>query len=378
MVFAAAPEYRRLPHPRPLAEALRGGGARCRRDPAARTRRAARRRDLGHPHARAGARGRDGGRAVGDAHPPRRPSPAGWLPALLAGRAAPAHRRRAAGCGGADGRVATAACEQGRGELNGTRQLLGLPALERVHGGHQRAVVPGATFPQLDTRGAWSPRHERGRAAAVGAADRRRRAAAGRRTARAGRAVDVAGPLAPPSARDAGRARAEPVRVLATWNRRPPTRAARSPATRVLVEWVSYARTMPRCDVVVCHGGHGTVVRALASGAAVVAVPAAGDMNENAARIDWAGVGVRVPRMFCGPRPVRLAVGAGPRRARIAGACPRSGEVGSRERRRCARRRSRGVLRRFASGVSRDQRAAFTVPVVRTVATLPAASRATA
>jgi UDP:flavonoid glycosyltransferase YjiC (YdhE family) len=65
---------------------------------------------------------------------------------------------------------------------------------------------------------------------------------------------------------------------------------------------------MPRCDVVVCHGGHGTVVRALSSGCVVVAVPAAGDMNENAARIDWAGVGVRLPRRFAGARPVRLAV----------------------------------------------------------------------
>jgi UDP:flavonoid glycosyltransferase YjiC (YdhE family) len=71
---------------------------------------------------------------------------------------------------------------------------------------------------------------------------------------------------------------------------------------------MSYAQTMPEAAVVVCHGGHGTVVRALSSGAAVVACPAAGDMNENAARIDWAGVGVRVPRRLVGPRGVRLAV----------------------------------------------------------------------
>ena len=80
------------------------------------------------------------------------------------------------------------------------------------------------------------------------------------------------------------------------------------PANARLVDWVSYARTMPRCDVVVCHGGHGTLARALASGCAVVVVPAAGDMNESAARIDWAGVGVRVPRRLCAPGPVRLAV----------------------------------------------------------------------
>ena len=35
----------------------------------------------------------------------------------------------------------------------------------------------------------------------------------------------------------------------------------------------SYARTMPRCDVVVCHGGHGTLARALAAGCVVVVVP---------------------------------------------------------------------------------------------------------
>jgi UDP:flavonoid glycosyltransferase YjiC (YdhE family) len=31
-------------------------------------------------------------------------------------------------------------------------------------------------------------------------------------------------------------------------------------------------------------------------------------MNENAARLDWAGAGVRVPRRFLSPRALRLAV----------------------------------------------------------------------
>jgi UDP:flavonoid glycosyltransferase YjiC (YdhE family) len=65
---------------------------------------------------------------------------------------------------------------------------------------------------------------------------------------------------------------------------------------------------MPLCDVVVSHVGHGTLVRALASGCAVVACPAVGDMNENAARVSWAGAGVRVPQRFISPRPLRLAV----------------------------------------------------------------------
>jgi UDP:flavonoid glycosyltransferase YjiC (YdhE family) len=99
-----------------------------------------------------------------------------------------------------------------------------------------------------------------------------------------------------------------PVRVLATWNRRLPSHPLSVPENARLVEWVSYSRTMPHCDVVVCHAGHGTLVRALASGCAVVAAPAAGDMNENAARLDWSGAGVRVPRRFVSPRPLRLAV----------------------------------------------------------------------
>ncbi len=99
-----------------------------------------------------------------------------------------------------------------------------------------------------------------------------------------------------------------PVRVLATWNRRPPPHPLPVPANATVIDWVSYSRTMPRCDVVVCHAGHGTMVRALASGCAVVACPAVGDMNENAARLDWAGAGVRVPRRFVSPRSIRLAV----------------------------------------------------------------------
>jgi UDP:flavonoid glycosyltransferase YjiC (YdhE family) len=98
------------------------------------------------------------------------------------------------------------------------------------------------------------------------------------------------------------------VRVLATWNRRLPSQPLPVPANAHVVDWVSYARTMPLCDVVVCHAGHGTLVRALSSGCAVVACPAVGDMSENAARLAWSGAGVRVPRRFTSPRVLRLAV----------------------------------------------------------------------
>jgi UDP:flavonoid glycosyltransferase YjiC (YdhE family) len=75
-----------------------------------------------------------------------------------------------------------------------------------------------------------------------------------------------------------------------------------------VVEWLSYADAMRQADAVVCHAGHGTLARALASGAPVIACPVAGDMAENGARVAWAGAGVSLPRRLIGPRGVRLAV----------------------------------------------------------------------
>jgi UDP:flavonoid glycosyltransferase YjiC (YdhE family) len=100
----------------------------------------------------------------------------------------------------------------------------------------------------------------------------------------------------------------EPVRVLATTNRREPTSPLPVPPNARLVDWVSYAQTMPLCDAVILHAGHGTMVRALACGVPVLACPAAGDMNENAARVSWAGAGVALPRRLITPRGVRLAL----------------------------------------------------------------------
>jgi UDP:flavonoid glycosyltransferase YjiC (YdhE family) len=100
----------------------------------------------------------------------------------------------------------------------------------------------------------------------------------------------------------------EPVRVIATWNGREPAPAIPVPRNAVLVPWLSYSQTMPECDLVVCHGGHGTLMRAFACGCPVVVCPAGGDMAENAARVDRAGLGVRLPRRFGTPRGMRLAV----------------------------------------------------------------------
>lgn len=196
----------------------------------------------------------------------------------------------------------------GQRELNETRAQLGLAPVERVHGGLSDRLCLVATYPQLEYPRDWPPH------------------------------THVVGPLlwepptedvepppgeeplvlvAPSTAQDRDHRllRAAlaglgdlPIRVLATWNRRPLPEPVPVPANTRLVEWVSYSRTMPRCALVLCHVGHGTMVRALASGAAVVACPVAGDMGENAARLDWAGAGVRLPWRFTTPLGVRLAV----------------------------------------------------------------------
>jgi len=198
--------------------------------------------------------------------------------------------------------------ESGRLALNHTRAQLGLPPLSRVHGGTSRELALVATFPQLEYPRPW-PSH-----------------------------VHVVGPLmweppteevslpsgdaplvlvAPSTSQDpdhrllhaALRGLADaPVRVLATYNRRLPSRPLPVPDNASVVDWVSYTRTLPHCDAIVCHAGHGTLVRALSCGVPIVACPVAGDMNENAARVAWAGAGVRLPRRFISPRPLRHAV----------------------------------------------------------------------
>jgi UDP:flavonoid glycosyltransferase YjiC (YdhE family) len=207
--------------------------------------------------------------------------------------------------------------ELGRTELNETRARLGLPALDRVHGGISEALSLVATFPQLEY-----PRHRPPATHIVGPLLWEPPADAV--ALPPGEAPLVL--LAPSTSQDAEHRllRAAlagladlPVRVLASTNRRRPEPPFEVPPTARLVDWLSYRRTMPACDLVVCHGGHGTLARALASGCAVVVVPAAGDMNESAARVEWAGVGVRLPRRMAGRRAVALAVARALARPRL-------------------------------------------------------------
>jgi MGT family glycosyltransferase len=196
---------------------------------------------------------------------------------------------------------------QGRDELNATRERLGLPPQDRFHGGISELLALVATFPQLEYPREW-PAH-----------------------------VHVSGPLffelpdgdvdvpegdeplvliAPSTSQDPEcelvRAALEgladqPVRVLATTNRQEPTEPIEVPSNAVLTDWLSYTQAMAAADLAICHGGHGTVARALQMGVPLLVCPAVGDMSENGARVAWSGSGLALPRRLVSPRGVRVA-----------------------------------------------------------------------
>ena len=197
--------------------------------------------------------------------------------------------------------------EQGRRDLNIQRSRLGLPPIDRFHGGISPDLALVATYPQLEYPRAWPA------------------------------GVEVTGPMtfelphpeielppgedplvlvAPSTAHDSenhlvrtalAALADEPVRVVATTNRVKPLRPIEVPPNATLVEWLSYSQLMPAASLVISHGGHGTVARALGAGTPVLISPIIGDMSETAMRVAWAGAGLSLPWRLCRPAPLRWA-----------------------------------------------------------------------
>jgi MGT family glycosyltransferase len=55
-----------------------------------------------------------------------------------------------------------------------------------------------------------------------------------------------------------------------------------------------HAQVLPAASAVVTHGGHGTVLKALAHGVPVLCIPQGRDQIDNAARVEAAGAGIRL------------------------------------------------------------------------------------
>jgi UDP:flavonoid glycosyltransferase YjiC (YdhE family) len=197
--------------------------------------------------------------------------------------------------------------EQGRRDLNRQRARLGLAPVDRFHGGISPDLALVGTFPQLEYPRRWPA------------------------------GVEIAGPMtfeiphpeielppgdeplvliAPSTAHDSGNhlvrtaleaLAEEPVRVVATTNRVVPQSPIEVPANAILVDWLSYSQLMPAASLVVSHGGHGTVARALGAGTPVLVCPIVGDMSETAMRVSWACCGLSLPWRLCKPAPLRWA-----------------------------------------------------------------------
>jgi UDP:flavonoid glycosyltransferase YjiC (YdhE family) len=196
---------------------------------------------------------------------------------------------------------------QGRSDLNIQRERLDLPPLERFHGGISPDLALVATFPHLEYPRRWPA------------------------------GVEVTGPMtfelphpeielppgdaplvlvAPSTAHDSenhlvrtalAALADEPVRVVATTNRVVPQSPIEVPPNAILVEWLSYSQLMPAASLVISHGGHGTVARALGAGTPVLVCPLIGDMSETAMRVAWAKAGLSLPWRLCRPAPLRWA-----------------------------------------------------------------------
>jgi MGT family glycosyltransferase len=197
--------------------------------------------------------------------------------------------------------------EHGRRDLNLQRERLGLPPTERFHGGISAELALVATYPQLEYPRQWPP------------------------------GVEVTGPMAfelphpqiklppgqqplalvaPSTAHDSenhlvrtalAALAQEPVRVVATTNRVVPQRPIEVPPNAVLVDWLSYSQLMPAASLVISHGGHGTVARALGAGTPVLISPITGDMSETAMRVAWTDAGLSLPWRLCRPPALRWA-----------------------------------------------------------------------
>jgi UDP:flavonoid glycosyltransferase YjiC (YdhE family) len=79
------------------------------------------------------------------------------------------------------------------------------------------------------------------------------------------------------------------------------------PGALQVLPFADHDRLMPECSFVICHGGLGTVLRALAHGVPILALPLGRDQVFNARRVEALGAGIALP-LDAPPERVRAAV----------------------------------------------------------------------
>jgi MGT family glycosyltransferase len=85
-----------------------------------------------------------------------------------------------------------------------------------------------------------------------------------------------------------------PVRGLVTTGPAIPVDAIDAPSNVTVVERAPHSEVLRHASAVLTHAGHGTVIKSLAAGVPVVAVPLGRDQLDNAARVAHHGAGLRL------------------------------------------------------------------------------------
>jgi MGT family glycosyltransferase len=87
-----------------------------------------------------------------------------------------------------------------------------------------------------------------------------------------------------------------PIRAIVTTGPALDPGSLHAPSNVVVLAAAPHAQVLPHASLVVTHGGHGTVIKALAAGVPLVVMPHGRDQPDNAARIVARGAGVALKR----------------------------------------------------------------------------------
>ncbi|WP_432261904.1 nucleotide disphospho-sugar-binding domain-containing protein [Cupriavidus sp. TMH.W2] len=86
----------------------------------------------------------------------------------------------------------------------------------------------------------------------------------------------------------------EPVEVVVTLGKALEGLRLQSSANVTILANAAHDDILPNARAVVTHGGHGTIMRSLRHGVPLVILPMGRDQNDNAARVDYHGAGLRL------------------------------------------------------------------------------------
>ncbi|CAM2163176.1 Glycosyltransferase family 1 protein [Paraburkholderia sacchari] len=86
----------------------------------------------------------------------------------------------------------------------------------------------------------------------------------------------------------------EPVEVIVTLGKALEGLRLQAPANVTILPNAAHDDILTQTRAVVTHGGHGTIMRALHYGVPLVVLPMGRDQNDNAARVDYHGAGLRL------------------------------------------------------------------------------------